>query len=300
MIRIATFNVENLFARYRFRRNFNPTAGDGFSINNLAFDIYDETAKQITGKAIKKANADVIALQEVENLKVLDAFNSRYLGGENYKHRLLIDAFDPRNIDVALLSRYPIIRAKSHRQERNAANSAFLFSRDCLEVDINVEGKILTLYINHFKSMYGGRAKTKKRRLEQVERVVEIIDEGWKIKNYQGNFIALGDFNDYLDAETSLNALVTDHDGLINVSERLPEDERWTHFWDDEHEHRQLDYILLSKSLADKNQNATPEAVRKGLCYEADKYTGERFGNIGDRDPKASDHCPLSIEIDLE
>ena len=104
MIRIATFNVENLFARYRFRRNFNPTAGDGFSINNLAFDIYDETAKQITGKAIKKTNADVIALQEVENLKVLDAFNSRYLGGENYKHRLLIDAFDPRNIDVALLS----------------------------------------------------------------------------------------------------------------------------------------------------------------------------------------------------
>ena len=64
-MRLATFNVENLFARYRFRRNFDPIDSDGFSINNLAFSINDETAKQITAKAIREVDADVLALQEV-------------------------------------------------------------------------------------------------------------------------------------------------------------------------------------------------------------------------------------------
>jgi len=67
-IRVATFNVENLFARYRFREGFDPADGSGFGINNLAFNLYDDGAKSITGKAIREVGADVICLQEVENL----------------------------------------------------------------------------------------------------------------------------------------------------------------------------------------------------------------------------------------
>jgi len=62
-MRLATFKCGNLFARYKFKHNFDPTQPDGFTINNLAFDIYDETEKQVTGQAIREVDADVIALQ---------------------------------------------------------------------------------------------------------------------------------------------------------------------------------------------------------------------------------------------
>lgn len=298
MVRVATFNVENLFARYRFKQSFNPVSDDGFSINDLAFEIYDETEKQITAKAIREVKADILALQEVENLKVLDSFNSRYLASMKYKHRILIDAFDPRNIDVALMSRYPVSNINTYRHERNQKNTAGLFSRDCLEVDIDVEGKTLTVYVNHFKSMMEGREVTKSRRVEQVEKVADIIDERWKKSKYEGNFVVLGDFNDYLDKNTSLSAL-TSHKGLVHVSERIKEKDRWTHFWAGGNEYRQLDYLLLSKSLAASNTNS-PEIMRKGLPFRAEKYEGERLDFVGHDNPKASDHCPIYMDLKLD
>jgi predicted extracellular nuclease len=78
-IRLATFNAENLFARYNFKKNCNPVSKDGFTINDLPFDVYDETDKKITAQAILEVNADVIALQEIESLSVLDAFNREIL-----------------------------------------------------------------------------------------------------------------------------------------------------------------------------------------------------------------------------
>ena len=106
-LRLATFNAENLFARYRFRDGFQPTADDGFTINDTAFRIYDEESKKTTAKVFRKVNPDVIFLQEVESLPVLDRFNSFYLGGMKYARRAVIDCFDPRQIDVAVLSRFP-------------------------------------------------------------------------------------------------------------------------------------------------------------------------------------------------
>ena len=85
-IRIATFNVENLFARYNFREDRNEFSPTGFGINDLAFNLYNDTAKRITAKAIKKVKADIICLQEIENIAVLERFNSMFLARMKYKH----------------------------------------------------------------------------------------------------------------------------------------------------------------------------------------------------------------------
>jgi endonuclease/exonuclease/phosphatase family metal-dependent hydrolase len=296
-VRVGTFNAENLFGRYNFRKNFEPTGGDGFSINDLAFDIYDEVEKQITAKAIRTLDADVLALQEVESLPVLDAFNSRYLAGMKYDHRIVVDSHDPRNIDVAVLSRHPITSVMSHRNERNAAKTAFLFSRDCLEVTLQVGKRELLLYVNHLKSMVGGRSQTMARRKEQAQRVAAIVTERWKARKYDGNFIVLGDFNDYIDEKTALTPLVK-HPGLVNAVERREENDRWTHFYAGGNEYRQLDYILLSKGLATKNVGV-PHILREGLPFRAERYTEKRLDNVGQDNPKASDHCPSAMDLEL-
>lgn len=302
-IRIATFNCENLFARYKFRDS-PPIPVDGFSINDVSFDIYDTRAKRITGKAIRDIDADIICLQEVENQPVLDRFNSEFLArskSKRYTARILIDGNDPRKIDVAILSRFPIRSIRSYRHDRNKKNTAFLFSRDCLRVEIDVEGKFLTLYGNHFKSMMFSRKETRKRRIEQSERMLEIVKEDWG-EDLDGNFVILGDLNDYPQngggSSTALSALL-DEPKLINCVERLSGADRWTHYWAKEQEYRQLDYLILSKMLDDASGNPKPKRNLKGLPWRAEKYEGDRYDDIGHFNPKASDHVPLYVDVDL-
>jgi hypothetical protein len=47
MITLGTFNCENLFGRYKFRKDKKPTEDGGFTINNLAFEIYCEEDKHL-------------------------------------------------------------------------------------------------------------------------------------------------------------------------------------------------------------------------------------------------------------
>lgn len=301
--RIATFNVENLFIRYRFTKE-RPVYKDedGFTINKVAFEVFNEEEKKVTAQAIKATAADVLCLQEVESLVCLDKFNSAYLREMGYRHRMLVDSHDPRHIDVALLSRFPIVHVRSYRSDRRKGTSVPLFSRDCLEVEVEVPGsggRRMTLYVNHFKSMMGGRDATRARRVEQVDRVVEIVEERMRGKAKGGNFAVLGDFNDYMEGNTSLRPLVG-HRRLRNVVDRLPEEERWTHWYDKEDEYRQIDYVLLPDHLDKAAGHPVPGIVRKGLALKATRYAGPRFKGVGKTKPSASDHCPVYVDIPVK
>jgi len=301
--RIATFNVENLFARYNFKKNVNPekSAAEGFGINDTAFKLHNDDAKRITAKVIKAVNADIICLQEVENLKVLDRFCTAYLKGNKsfaaYEHRLLIDGNDPRQIDVAILSRFPITALRSHRQERHKSKP--LFSRDCLRADVEIKGKTLTIYINHLKSMMGGRGNTAARRKLQARRVTEILREDQGVRMLR-NFVVLGDMNDYMDPatpqENSLTALV-EHPKLVNIARRMPEARRWTHYYNKAKSYHQLDYLLLGTSFDKRAGYPQPDTEQRGLPLRAKKVTAKRFKGVGKNAPKASDHVPLFVDI---
>lgn len=293
--RLATFNCENLFARYQFKENFTGNPSQGWSINETTFDILDEPQKKVTGQAIREADADILCLQEVENLPTLERFASRYCAPQKYKHRLLIDSHDPRNIDVGVLSRFPILTIRTHRDLRTPNNKAFLYSRDCLEVTLGVDGKEFTVYVNHLKSMMGGRDETHARRKEQADHVAGIVKSRWGAK-LEGNFAVVGDLNDYIDADTALDVLVKKP--LVNIVDRLPKVDQWTHYWAGGGEYRQLDYILLPGPLDKAQGNPVPGVVRKGLPWRATNYTGPRFDDVGENEPKASDHCPLFVDLD--
>ena len=296
--KLCTFNCENLFARYRFRENFTGDPEQGWTINDSTFDIYDETEKQITAKAIRAVDPDIVCVQEVENLPTLERFASRYLAPCKYKYRLLIDAHDPRNIDVGVLSRFPITSVMTYRDLRTKNNKAYVYSRDCLQVTFEVtDGVEFTVYVNHFKSMMGGRAKTHDRRKQQADEVAHLLKKQWG-SDMKGNFAVVGDFNDYLGDGTALNGLVKSP--LVNIMERVSEHDRWTHYYARDEEYRQLDYILLPKDLDDAQGNPVPGVERRGMPFRAERVTEQRFEFVGESAPKASDHCPLYVEMDTD
>lgn len=120
--------------------------------------------------------------------------------------------------------------------------------------------------------MMEGRDKTRSKRAEQAKRVVEIINNRWNATNYKGNFVVLGDLNDNPGQGTSLDVLLN-HPGMKNVIQRLPANEQWTHFYAGGNEYKQLDYIFLSKSLAQQNHQA-PIIMRKGLLTVQENIKG--------------------------
>ena len=287
--------------------------GDGWNVNETAFRLQDEDSKRLTGQTIRALSADVLVLQEVENLDTLKRFRDLYLGGRKaYPYVAGIDGNDPRLIDVAVLSRYPLVNIRTYQHLWVPAWKSFLFSRDCLEIDVQVGGDAtITLYVNHLKSMLdrkdpcNGRKITRAKRQKQAGTVRDIVIQRFGPNAAQHPFIVLGDLNDYLETDaqgkTGIGELV-EWDQVVNVVDRLPAEERWTHFFKGNKKcktpaaYRQLDYLLLSKALADAN-GKRPEIVRQGMPKRANRYGGPRFAGVCQDRPKASDHCPVVMEL---
>jgi predicted extracellular nuclease len=304
-LRVATFNVENLFARWKFNEDIDPVTANerGWIVEEAAFEELGEDSKALTGEAIKAVKADVVAAQEVEGVDTLKKFRSRFLGGLSaYPYVAGIDGNDLRLIDVAVLSKRPIARVRSYQHLRDTNGSGKeLFSRDCLEVDVEVDGTTVTLFVNHLKSMIKTREETREKRERQAAGVKKIIEDRFGATPGGENFIVLGDLNDYLETDdqgkSGIEELVG-WDQVENVVMRRDAEDRWTHYWAGGNDYKQLDYLLLSKSLAEAS-DGEPEIMRKGMPKRAAKYTGERFDGVGENKPKASDHCPVVMEIEV-
>ncbi len=302
-LRVATFNVENLFARWKFNADVDPDEANkrGWIVEEAFFAELGEDSKEITGKAIEEIDADVIAMQEVEGVDTLKKFRTDFLDGLSaYPYVAGIDGNDRRLIDVVVLSKRPIVRVRSHQHLRDTNGSGReLFSRDCLEVDVDVEGTTLTLFVNHLKSMIRTREETREKRERQAAGVKDLVEKRFGPNPGAENFIVLGDMNDYLEddeqGKSGIRSLL-EWDQVEDVIARRDAEDRWTHYWAGGKDYKQLDYLLLSKSLAAASP-AEPEIMRKGMPTRATKYTGERFDGVGEDKPKASDHCPVAIEV---
>lgn len=367
-LRLATFNVENLMNRFDFSGYRNQLNQD----RTLAlFDIRDEAeyryleqartiahtddTRQLTALAIAETRADILCLQEVDNIEALKAFEYGYLFkmvGQGYRHKYTTSGNDTRGIDVAVMMRTetadgePIefVRMTSHAHvtyeefglhtpELAAAGAeAFerIFRRDCLEIDVRIGNRPLTIYSVHFKSMGGpregvpGRDFTMPIRTAEAKAVRRIIEDRFGRDHARDKRWAIcGDFNDYRqrvviggsafggytftladEPRSCLDVFLAD--GFAeNVVERRPELDRWTlyHTRGPEERHLcQLDYILLSPVLARENSNAIPDIIRGGQPWRTVFPPGqevERYPRAGWDRPKASDHCPVAITLSL-
>jgi exonuclease III len=179
-VRIATFNLNNLFSRYDFTAEVDAVPDD--SPDGAPVQIVTEVDPADPGKVkfrtfkgrlvkgkpaadraklaerIKAMDADVLAVQEVEDITTLTAFANTDLAGQGYRHLVLVEGNDPRLIDVGLLSRLPIGAVTSWRHAVFAATDTDpVFSRDLLQVDIlsaNRSRRLLTIFTTHLKSKF--------------------------------------------------------------------------------------------------------------------------------------------------
>jgi endonuclease/exonuclease/phosphatase family metal-dependent hydrolase len=319
-IKITTFNLENLFNRYAFldrawaQRDYEKfvQAVDVVSLASRQGDLVKDEITVIqrnnTAQAILDASPDILVVQEIENIYSLRIFNDTYL--DNYFDRIIsIDGNDPRGIDVGLMVRagldVEIINIRTHFDEASTSGAVrrgssrelgyvaenFLFSRDCLEVDIKANGKILTFLVNHFKSQDGKPASIE-RRTKQADRVAQIVEkliEAGKLP------IVMGDLNvdqkhPRTAGDTSLKALLSSP----VLQDPFPAD-TWTHYYVPEKSVSRLDYILPAKNL----KVTSIEIIRHGLTTKCKQYKGFRYPTIGAEHTEASDHCPTSVILDL-
>ncbi|MGP3927001.1 endonuclease/exonuclease/phosphatase family protein [Streptomyces sp. 8N616] len=245
-VTVGTFNLNNLFSRFNFRAEISaiqPTEpGGGLTASYVFEDPEQVRIRTYKGKLVKGKEAgdqkliaerisrmdlDVLAVQEVEDIDTLRFFAAQQLGG-SYPHLSLIEGNDPRLIDLALLSKFPLgpVTSWQHAVHPELPDKR-VFSRDLLEVEVldprDPSRRLFTLFNNHLKSQFvepgedpeAGKAAADTRRRQQTETIARILAER---SRSDGRFVVVGDMNDTPDAPT-LAALVDSAD--LDVTDGL-------------------------------------------------------------------------------
>jgi endonuclease/exonuclease/phosphatase family metal-dependent hydrolase len=253
-------------------------------------DVIDDVAIENTARVIGEVNPDILVTVEVENRPALQKFFDQVVKplGLSLANNMVIDGNDDRGIDVGVGSRFPIDFTRTHVTDGLPGNR--IFSRDCAEFHIPVNGKNVVLLANHFASK--GSDKTGARRRVQAQRVKEIYEGLSQSTDY---VIVAGDLNDFpgggsLDAlleETHLKDAMSHpaYAGAFPGTYKLASAKE------------KIDYLLLSPVLFDKVINV--DVNRRG--YWTAKW--EHFDNLDDPEKRArfqaSDHHCLWVELDL-
>ncbi|MBX3389423.1 MAG: endonuclease/exonuclease/phosphatase family protein [Phycisphaeraceae bacterium] len=296
-VRIATYNAMNLFDSDPVTRTHNE--GDPAPIK-------PQEEREAIAAGIRAVDADVVAMEEVESLAVLKEFRDKYLQDLGYKYAELVESEDPRGIDNAVLSRFPIVKTEAYNARKIGgkhpardgsrpnplAGEDIKFRRTPLRVDVQIpsaafnlkggEDETLTLLVVHHKSGRGSDYW----RIAEAKGVVDIVKE-IEAANPGALIAVLGDFNGMV---TDPNGKIYTDAGLFDVfSGRDSADPR-----NISHESgRRIDLIFLNQNL--RKQFVNDSAFIYGMPARPE---GADWRTTLPPEGYASDHYPVAIDID--
>jgi endonuclease/exonuclease/phosphatase family metal-dependent hydrolase len=256
----------------------------------LTRENVDEESTQNTARVIDAVGSDVMCVVEVEDRIALNNFNRLILKDKAFAHNMLIDGNDDRGIDVGILSKYPIESIVSHIDDSytdNAGRKQLIFSRDCPVYKVNRDSsEPLYVLCNHLKSKgYGTASANDAKRKHQAEKIAEIISKFDLKKDY---VVVAGDFNDTQDSD-ALQPLLQYPD-LYNTFTKL-NGPHWTY----QDGKDQIDYLLVSKALYDKQINVGIEP--RGIYSKKKGYVP--FPEVTSKVNQASDHAAIWAEFNI-
>jgi len=313
--KVASYNVENLFDA-----EYVGTEYDDYTVkHNWTKRMVDIKLNHVA-EVICDLNADILGLQEIENTNIFEQLKKRLSRvGCGYRYSAISSKKDAP-IQVALLSRFPI------KKQRELQVSYSPMVRNILEVEIDVNGEPLWIFVNHWKSRaYHG---LESKRMKYAKVLKKRLDTLLKSKPY----IVLGDFNTDYDAHLSLEKkiddtngktglhhilniakngdLVTESDMLQNLSgyhytlwKELVLDQRWnTKFYGKK---GTADHIVLPSSLFDQKGieyvNNSFKVFRKGYLFTKRGYINRWQYKKGKHRGKGySDHLPVYAYFDTK
>lgn len=233
---VMTWNVENLF---------DPVEPHPYSPKPPLPGEYRTDVAKVANTIRLAGCPTVVAVQEVENLRVLEDIAAHAALAECPYAAYLIEGHDSRLIDVGYLVRTDRATVVAVRQFDAPEG---LTSRPPLVLHLEVQTPrgAFPVYIinNHFTSMAGGELVTEPRRVAQARWVLSIMEQ-IRREDPAAQFVVLGDLNSYYDS-APLDVL-RDEGGLQHVLEWVPPEERYTYIYQG---HAQiLDHILVTPDL---------------------------------------------------
>jgi endonuclease/exonuclease/phosphatase family metal-dependent hydrolase len=230
-LRIVTWNVHDLFDE---EDRLEPPGEE----DTVLTPAQVESKLARVGAVLARLEADVVVLEEVEGLALLERLASGPLAARGYR-AFLVDAFDPRGVDVGALARVPVTTYHSHADER-APDGSHLWSRDLVEIHLAGLRRPLVVLGTHLVSRLDPAADPRRRL--QAQRMREVFD-ALRAGSGAPLVIGLGDLND-LPVSVALAPLFADGE-LVDLGATLEGAAGWT--WSGGGREERIDYAFLAR-----------------------------------------------------
>ncbi len=263
---VASWNVENLFDTEDDPDNEGDDAYTPSGWVRWTPARYRLKLEHLA-EVIARMKPDVLCLTEIENRRVLEDLSAALLSRHACALPVIVhrDGREKRGIDVAVMARLAPV---STNWLQTAAGQ-----REVLACEFIVDGRALTVVVNHWKSQLGKKSESDEVRRREAVAVRAYLDARLAREPAAAVLVA-GDFNDAPESPILVDAagfvpdekrVRADTSGrfLFNLAASLPKESRATYYYAAGKKWNVMDSISATRGMLDGVEPGAPWRVAK-------------------------------------